>query len=260
MARVTLTAEKETLLVPLWGKAVEGRRQHPVLVDPKAQEILDGIDYDFEALAIPDKTALMMAMRAARLDQVATAFLGRHPEATVLHLGCGLDARCERVAHPQAAWFDLDHPEVIELRRRFYAETEGYHMLSSSVTELQWLEEVPATEQPALVLAEGLTMYLREEEVRALFAALGQRFAQVELAFDAYSTLTAKRAARHPSLKKTGASIHWGIGAELLEEWAFSDSDHLPKLDWSTRLLFRMAGWFKAGRRAHRILSYALSQ
>ena len=40
----------------------------------------------------------------------------RNPQAAVVHLGCGLDTRFERVDNGQVEWFDLDIPDVMALR------------------------------------------------------------------------------------------------------------------------------------------------
>jgi O-methyltransferase involved in polyketide biosynthesis len=267
--KVRLTEEKETLLVPLLSKAMESRRPHPILVDPKAEEILDHIEYDFEQLRVPRKTLLTLAMRAKQLDSYVCDYLGRTDDPVVLHLGCGLDSRVLRVGFDKGAWYDVDYPEVIELRRQFYDETAGYHMIGSSVTDRAWLEQVADASGPACIVAEGLLMYLREDEVKRLFLDLQGRLPGSEIVFDAFSRLTAKAANSHPSIKKTGAVIHWGIddarriqewgpGIDLLDEWFFTDSEDIPALGLGDRLMFGTMGLFGMAKRAHRILRFRL--
>lgn len=112
-------------------------------------------------------------------------------------------------------------------------------------------------------------MYLREEEVQQLIVDLRTRFPSSEIAFDAYSRLTARSVKNHPSIKKTGAHIYWGIddpkqienwgkGIQLLEEWYFTQSEDIPGLEFFDRLLFRIMGTFRAAKMAHRILHYRL--
>ncbi len=112
-------------------------------------------------------------------------------------------------------------------------------------------------------------MYLSEVDVKALFLALQDAFPGCMLACDVYSTLTAKSAARHPSLSKTGATIQWGIDdAKTIESWAstirlqeeyyFVQSDAIQKLGAAYQLAFRLAGLFSAANKAHRILYFQL--
>jgi O-methyltransferase involved in polyketide biosynthesis len=263
--KITLTREEETLLIPLYAKA----QDNPIFIDTRAREILDSVDYDFQRLRVPQKTAVTLRLRARQLDVYAEAFIRAHPQALVLHLGCGLDSRCVRVPHPEAQWFDLDMPEVIELRRKFYPETDNYRMIPSVVTDLSWMDQVPREGRPTFIVAEGLLMYLQEHQVKTLILELRERFLDSELVFDAFSKQTVDRIRAHPSLQKTGATIHWGIddpheiehwadGIRLKEEWFFSQSPDLSRLNWFYRAMFRLTASIKAAQRAHRLLYYSL--
>ncbi|MBI9050247.1 MAG: class I SAM-dependent methyltransferase [Anaerolineaceae bacterium] len=262
--KIILTEEKETLLVPLHSKAMQSQLNQPILIDLKAEEILNQIEYDFEGLHVPKQTLITLAMRAKQLDTYVNEYLKHTENPLVIHLGCGLDSRVLRVAAHKGDWYDLDYPDVIALRKNFYDETDHYHMISSSVTDFGWLDQVH-NGRPACIIAEGLLMYLHEHEIEQLFLKLQEHLPASEIAFDAYSTLTAKNANNHPSIKKTGAKIHWGIddvgqiahwgsGVDLLEEWYFTDSEDISTLAFWDRLLFRMMGSFRAAKKAHRIL------
>ncbi|MEV4171107.1 class I SAM-dependent methyltransferase [Nonomuraea sp. NPDC049709] len=101
-----------------------------------------------------------VALRARFIDRWAGEFLDARPGATVLHLGCGLDTRVHRMDPPPSVrWYDVDYPEVIELRGRLFPGRAGCATIGSSVTDLAWLERVPG-DAPALVVAEGLLYYL----------------------------------------------------------------------------------------------------
>jgi O-methyltransferase involved in polyketide biosynthesis len=267
--KILLTEEQETLLVPLYSKAVESQRPNPILEDPKALEILDCVDYDFNKLKVPRKTVVTLCIRAKKIDAYAQQFLVSHPNCIVIHLGCGLDSRYTRLNNGHVEWYDLDLPDVIDLRRKFYAETPSYHMIPSSVTDPGWMDGVTAQGRPMLVVAEGLMMYLKEEDVKALILRLKDAFPGCELVFDAFSVMTARNVGRHPSLKKTGAVVQWGIddattiegwaeGIRLKEEWYFTQSEDLDKLEPGFRLSFKIAGLFTAAQKAQRLLYYSL--
>ncbi|MGH3916880.1 MAG: class I SAM-dependent methyltransferase [Pseudonocardiaceae bacterium] len=129
----------------------------------------------------------------------------------MLHLGCGLDGRVYRLAPPPAVrWFDVDYPNVIALREQVYPQREGYRMIGSSVTDLEWMDEVPP-DQPTLVVAEGLTMYLRREQGEALLRTLVDTFGTGEMMFDVYNTAAIRLQRFNPVLRGAGATLHWGI-------------------------------------------------
>ena len=263
--KISLTKEQETLLIPLYAKA----QDNPLFNDEKARQILASVEYDFKRLKIPEKTAVMLCIRAKQLDVYTRQFIGAHPNALILHLGCGLDSRCERVGRAGTRWIDLDMPDVIELRRKFYAETGSYRMIASSVSDLSWMENISSEGRPVFVVAEGLLMYLYEKDVKALLLRLHQKFPGCELALDAFSKLTAGRVQAHPSLQKTGAAIHWGIDdaheierwapdIHFKEEWFFSQELDLDRLGWFYRLMFRLTRSIEVANRAHRLLYYTL--
>lgn len=207
-----------TNLVTLYLRAHESRSSRPILGDAAAAEAVDRIDYDFKRIhrsSLPASNQYLVALRAKQLDDWSAAFLRRHPDAVALHLGCGLDGRAVRLpVPPSVSWFDIDQPGVIELRRRLYADTERYRMIGSSVTDPEWLDQIPAG-RPTLVVAEGLLMYLTEQHVRQLLQRLTDRFDCGEMHFDTLS-------ARAPLLSKvfTRGIIKWGIrDAGELQTW-----------------------------------------
>jgi methyltransferase (TIGR00027 family) len=207
-----------TNLVTLYLRACESRSPHPILGDHAAAAAVDRIDYDFKRIhrtSLPASNQYLVTLRAKQLDDWCADLLQRHPDAVVLHLGCGLDGRPFRLGvPPSVVWFDIDQPSVIELRRRLYDDTEHYRMIGASVTDPQWLDDMP-TGRPTLVVAEGLLMYLSESEVRQLLQRLTDRFGHGELLFDTLSALA-------PLLSKvlTKGIIKWGIrDVRELETW-----------------------------------------
>lgn len=250
--KVRLDKEKETLLVPLYYRALESHTQTPIVVDNKAVCVINQVEYDFSRLKIPRKTCVTLCMRAKQFDRYVTEFLSTRPSGTVVQLGCGLDSRFDRVDNGRVEWYDLDFPEVIELRKRFYNESERHHLIPLSVTDLAWADALQSGQAPFLVIAEGLLMYLRESEVKSLFLKLQEAVPGCQIAFDCFNSLTAKSIGRHPSIRITGASVHWGIddaheiekwneGIRLDSEWFFAQSEDITKLSPIYRALFTLA-------------------
>jgi O-methyltransferase involved in polyketide biosynthesis len=267
--KITLTEEKETLLIPLYGKAKESEKKHPVLVDKKAVEIVNQIDYDFKSLKIPEKTNTMMCLRAKLIDNFVKEFLAKNKESVALHLGCGLDSRYNRIENSDVDWYDVDFKDVIDIRRYFYKETDKYHLIASSVTEHEWLEKIPADKRQYIVIAEGLFMYLKEDEIKALLNDLKDRIDSYTLIFDAFSVYTAKNVKNQPSIKETGAKIHWGIdnpenltkwgtGIHFIGEQYFTSNEEIKNLDTSTKIMYKLANLFPVAKKAHRLLIYKI--
>lgn len=248
---VALTREKETLLITLWAKAGESLLPDSLLKDRFAAEAATRIDYDFARLKVNRDLMVGLAMRAHALDGWTRDFLGRHPEALVLHLGCGLDSRVFRIDPPAGVdWYDIDYPDVIALRQKLYPARDGYHLIGSSVTKPGWIAGLPR-DRPTMIVAEGLLLYLPEEEVPLLLERLVQRSPSGEIVFDAYSPFGLKLIAMQPSIKATGAALRWSLddpcelerqvpGLELVTEMTAYDPDgydpaQIARMSWPAR-------------------------
>lgn len=201
--------ESLTLFIPLYGKALMSKDR--VFPDETAERIVASVDFDFSTIDTSKKLAIYMAMRAAQYDELAESHLAAYPDSTVIQLGCGLDSRCVRIKAKPPKWYDLDLPVVISIRRQYYPETEEYKMLPSSVTDLSWLDSVEDNGKPVLILAEGLTMYLTEQEVVSLMTAFKSRFKCCSFVFDACSRFAAKMSKIKNPINAVNAEISFSL-------------------------------------------------
>lgn len=108
----------ETLLIPLYLRAIETQRSDALIRDDKAVALVKQMNYDFSRIKLSALDQVACVLRLREFDRYARDFLARYPEAVVVHIGCGLHTRFERVDNGQLEWYDLDLPEVIELRRK----------------------------------------------------------------------------------------------------------------------------------------------
>lgn len=211
MPRVRLTGEKATLLATLYGRALDAQSPRSILRDSMAVEAVRQIDFDFTKAGMRRGDEVSVALRARHFDGWVREFLAAHPNATVLHLGCGLDTRVWRVdPGPGVRWFDVDFPDVIDLRRQLYPAREGYELIASSVTDPAWLGAVP-NDQPALMVAEGLVYYLTPDEGRTLFQRIVHHFPGGQFAFDALSRRGIRLQRFNKAIQAAGATVSWGI-------------------------------------------------
>jgi O-methyltransferase involved in polyketide biosynthesis len=206
--RFPLTGEQETLVIPLYAKALDYRSPHPILNDATADEIVRQIDYDFEKH--PSPAVRLLAVRARQYDEWAREFLSQHPEAVMLNLGCGLDARVLRIRPPPSVrWIDLDFPEVIQFRRNFFSDHAGYEMRSASLTQSEWLRDVPK-DRPVMAIAEGVLVYLPWNDAKSLLHRLTDAFAHGQLVFDVMGKSTVRTANLRMG-SPSGDLLKWGV-------------------------------------------------
>jgi O-methyltransferase involved in polyketide biosynthesis len=248
---VDLSGAPETMLATLYARALDADADHPILHDIYAKEMIARIDYDWDKTGISARKAPSVVIRSAHFDKWARQFLAVHPEAIVLHVGCGLDSRALRLRPgPRVEWYDVDYPEVIALRERFYPPDASYRLLPASVTELDWLSVISA-DRPVLLLAEGLTMYLTEESGLAMMRRVVERFPSGELQFDVFNRFAIRTQRINTAVRRAGARLHWGIdgpadivrnvpGTRLLAAMSVFDDDVFGELPCRYRVMARV--------------------
>lgn len=208
---VDLSGAPQTMLATLYAKALDADFANPILGDQYAKQVVQRIDYDWSKTTIAARTAPSVTTRSAHFDNWARQFLGVHAEAVVLHLGCGLDTRFLRLAPgPGVEWYDIDLPEVAELRRQLLPMRDRCHVIAASVTDPSWLPDIP-DDRPTLMIAEGLTMYLTPDDGTALLRRIVERFPSGELQFDAFNWLGIKSQWSNRVVRRSGSTLYWAI-------------------------------------------------
>ncbi|HEX9014291.1 MAG TPA: class I SAM-dependent methyltransferase, partial [Anaerolineaceae bacterium] len=165
-------------------------------------------------------------------------FLRRNPDGLVVHIGCGLDTRFERVDNGRVQWFDLDLPIVMDLRTKLLRhENPRYHALSASIFDDTWHEEIDRCgPRPKMFVAEGVLPYFHESEIKNLFLKLRDRFPGAELVCDAQSPFIIWADNLHLAASGVSARLHWGLrnpkdveswgqGLRLIEEFYYYEND-----------------------------------
>jgi len=219
-----LRSVQKTLLLPLWGRAVETRKPKPLLVDTAAVEIIDRIDYDFTTITtnISVITQLAWIARSLHIDRVVREFLKRHPRGTIVNIGCGLDTTFERIDNGSLSWYDLDLPSVIALRRQFIADRERRKQVGSSFLDDTWCSELKV-EDSILFIAAGVFYYFEEDQIKRGLSRLARLFPGGEMFFDAASPLgvrTANKVVIQAGGMDQSSFLRWGIGSAYeIQSW-----------------------------------------
>jgi O-methyltransferase involved in polyketide biosynthesis len=176
---------QQTLFFPLLARAREAERKRPLLRDPKAAELVRELDFDAGTF---DQSAMtfLLVLRAMIFDWWVRQFLAVNPAATVVELGTGLNTRFERTDNGSVHWIDLDLPDTIALRRRYFEDTERRRMIAASLLDEDWLTAVEQLPRPYFFVADGVLPYLTEAEVAGLLTRIAARFPGALIAFDSY--------------------------------------------------------------------------
>lgn len=164
-----------------------------MLVDESAVRIIDQVDFDFSQATqnMDDLSQIAWIRRSLVCDRVVQGFLKRYPDGTIVNIGCGLDTTFERNDNGKLRWYDLDLADVIELRRKFVAESERRRFLTTSFLETGWLGKITVSGN-VLFIAAGVFYYFSEEKIKAFLLRLLDTHPGCEILFDVCSPLGVK--------------------------------------------------------------------
>ena len=222
---INLGSVQETLLLPLWGRAVETQKKNPRLIDQKAVSIINDLPYDFVSMAkdIPKITQLSWVARCKYFDRQVTEFLQKHPDGTIVNIGCGFDTTFDRVDNIRVHWFDLDLPDVIDLRKKYIPESDRRKTIAKSVLDKSWYSDLGKVDNLMLVIA-GVLYYFDEPTVRQLFDDFHTFLPSPEIVFD-YGSRKGLQIANRRVMQKSGmhesARLIWSIdNLYEIEKWS----------------------------------------
>ncbi|WP_163505474.1 class I SAM-dependent methyltransferase [Fodinicola acaciae] len=182
------TPVENSLFLTLYGRALDSRQPHSILHDTAAAEVVRKIGRDMDDFPMAPSKTFDIALRAKKLDDITRDFIARHPDAVALDLGAGLDNRFARVTPPSTVdAYEVDFADVVAVRRQVVSQPANVHQIAADLTDPHWLDAVPAG-RPAVIVADGLTAFLSQDDLVALLRRLTGHFPCGELAFNPYTT------------------------------------------------------------------------
>ena len=265
---VRLNNLSKTLFFPLYCRAIESKRKNPILKDEKAVEIVNILDKYFSKTnsdfyemllqqKLPKTYIKKINLLTKKFDEYAINFLLKKPNGIIVNMGCGLDTRFNRI-NKKVEFYDLDLPEVIELKKQFLEENNYYHFISSSLLDFRWIDSLSKNKnQTFMFLAQGIFSYLRENDVKSLIFELQKKFPGCEIVFDVVNSYYVKKLKRDKikkrfqqrynlgkdvsynfGIKESNDLENWGEGIAFVDEWYFyKDSSYKLKFHILDRIL-----------------------
>jgi O-methyltransferase involved in polyketide biosynthesis len=184
---VKLGPFQHTLFLPLWARANETKKENPLLIDSKAVEIIESAGFDFAANNKLEKIKLISWIsRCRKYDEVINKFIIANPDGTIVNIGCGMDTYYERAINSTLRWYELDLPDVIELKRKFFEETENRRFISKSFLSTQWFEQIKPKKK-VLFISSDVFCYFDQSIIKDFLLKIADCFPSAELLFNVTS-------------------------------------------------------------------------
>lgn len=260
----SLSAVSETALITLKARAIEARKEQPLIHDDMGLELLNRLTTHLPAETrqrviarkLPAILTNHIALRARKYDIYARRFIEENegneeqPAGLVVSLGCGFDTRYWRVSEQAWNYVEIDLPNMIKAKKEALAGLANYKMIGCSVLEETWVDQIMALQtEKVLFLAEGLFMYLPQAEVIRLFQTLSSAFSNSQIVFEVvhkkYTQGVWKKMVESKMKRNlgsdAGASYQFGLQEakdiegygktiKVVEEWSYYEDDDIrPK-------------------------------
>ena len=253
----------KTLYIPLFGKAYVSQKGI-IISDKSAEKIWAAEGFLLRGKSKSKWLAYYMAIRSAVFDEWVRERMKDAADATVIHIGCGLDSRVLRVGTSGHRWYDVDFSEVIAERRRYFEESDEYKMIEGDARGEGWLSKIQESDQ-AIVVMEGVSMYLEPTEIKRLFEALSQKFNKISLLMDAYSSFAARMSRYKNPINDVGVTRVYGIdnpeivaGDELLflAEREMTPQKFIDELSDGEKWIFSKLYAGKTAKKLYKLFEY----
>ena len=258
-----MNSVNKTLYIPLYGKSYVSKKGL-FLDDKQAEKIWEEEGFPLKGKSKSKWLAYYMGVRSAVFDEWLKKQMTEKPNAVVIHIGCGMDSRVTRVGTENHKWYDIDFPEVIEERKRYFAETDQYKMIAGDARDCSWLTGIQEN-KTAIVVMEGVSMYLTIEDMQSLTNRLCTYFEDLVLLVDSYTSFAAKMSKRRNPINDVGVTEVYGIDhpqdyqndkLTFVKEHTMIPEKYIDELKGSERFIFAnlYAGSFS--KKLYRLYEY----
>jgi methyltransferase (TIGR00027 family) len=184
VATIPVESPADTAYLTAWFRALETARPDACFSDPDAR-MLAGERGPEVSQRLPDAalTASSCVVRTCIMDEFIMQLVKEGDIETVVNLGAGLDMRPYRLPLPRSLhWIEVDDADLLNYKASKLRDREPVcrvEMATLDITDAaarrSLLDHVGETANRALVLTEGLLIYLTCQQVTSLASDLHER-------------------------------------------------------------------------------------
>ena len=192
---MNLSVLSQTAILALLGRVVESEKKNPVFNDAMAVLCLERLmlisseeeknrimKWKKRYAGVNARDVKARSLTARSFDNIASLFISNYPGCTVINLACGFDTRFWRIENKDSRYIEIDLPEVVALKREILKDELSSELIGCSVLDVSWIDQVITNgNSNFLLLAEGLFMFLPEQDVKNLLQLLAQKLIRSQL-------------------------------------------------------------------------------
>ena len=219
---------QETLVIPLYSRKLCSDIYGDYFSDDSAVALVDSLDYDFGDYSKRSKNlverfgSLEVATRQKAFMYEAELYLKKHPKAAIVNLGCGLDSTAENLDNETCKIYNIDMPDVIEIRNELIKPYDRVKNIKADLNDLSWFDEIDDSDG-AFFFASGVFYYFTLAQMQNLVNAMAKRFKGGELVFDIAGKRAVKMAVKtwikSIGIENVGTSFYVGDIKKDINPW-----------------------------------------
>ncbi|HYU34383.1 MAG TPA: class I SAM-dependent methyltransferase [Thermoanaerobaculia bacterium] len=245
-------------------RAMETARPDAIFRDPFAERLAGERGHQIvDEMPKGRAFAWPMIVRTALFDEIILDVVQTKNVDLVVNLAAGLDARPWRLPLPPSLrWVDIDLPGILNYKTEALHDEKPvcrYEAITADLTDVSARQtlfaRLGATATHALILSEGLLVYLQPEQVAALATDLHAQPSFAEWLIDLASPKLLERMKRiwGKQLESSGSPFVFGPkeGTEFFRSYGWREAQFRSTWEGSLRLNRTMKGarfWNLLGR------------
>ena len=220
---------QETLVIPLYARKICSEIYKNIYQDEMASILINKIDYDFslvekKKLSFVERFGFLeVAMRMYDIKYELKDYISNHPQASVVNLGCGLDSSARLCDNGKIKIYNVDFPDVIELRNKLLPPKEREENIACDLNDRAWMDKIDSS-NGVIFFASGVFYYFLKEQVRALVCNMASKFSGGILIFDAANSSAVKMITKtwlkKAEIKNVGAYFSVSDSKKEISSWS----------------------------------------
>ncbi|MFX1236166.1 MAG: class I SAM-dependent methyltransferase [Promethearchaeota archaeon] len=160
--------------------------EQSIYKDKILHAFVNELNYDFTEIKnhIDLMKQLTIVICHNNFELLINNFIKRFPNATIVDLGAGFNTLFYKTDNNTLKWYDIDLPEVINIKKKLLPPNPRYKFIAKSVLDYSWMGDITENRGGVFIIAGSLFKYLKESDIKDLFAKISKKFPGSELAFD----------------------------------------------------------------------------
>lgn len=177
---------EDTLYIPLTARIYISKKFNEYFYDSKALELEKAIPNNQIEKKSSEYTMIASVARYYNLDEMTQKFIDRHDSCNIVNLGVGLETSYYRLDRKNAKFFEVDLPDVIQLREKYLEVQENEMFIKGDLFKFDWIQNID-TNLPTLLIVSGVFQYFHEKDIIEFIKNAKNELENAELIFDATS-------------------------------------------------------------------------